>query len=150
MGGDYLGITAGFLVEIRQTVPEVRNLIPENVKFSPSKKAPYRGVKSLTLTNYSNTSLIMIKSCRSRDGSLLAQLYLYKNNGRETDRETLSLVRLLASYRWPEGVLMIKKQDFRGMSSNFALVLQESGWEDLRKQPGVQAFRIKLPKPKLV
>lgn len=145
LGGDYLGISSGFLVEVRDNDPGISLLLPEGVHFTPSFIPAYRGRRRLTLLNYGGNCLVMIKSSRSKGGAAQAQLYIYVNKGIESNRDVLAITRILASYRWPLGILYIKKPSLRQMHTTLPEDLRDMGWRDLRAEKGDRAFELSLP-----
>ena len=146
LGGDYLGIVSGNLVEARDNDPLIRRILPDGTNFKPSNRPAYHGRKRLNLISFSGTCLIMLKSGRSIMGTPQAQLYIYKNDGAEKDQELLSDARILASWRWPSGVLFIKKSAIKNMSQSLIEALILNGWKDLRSETGERAFEAVLPK----
>lgn len=146
LGGDYLGIASGNLIEVRDNDPLIKDILPEGTSFTPSRRPAYRGRKRLYLVSWSGTCLIMMKSGRSITNIPQAQLYIYKNNGTEKDNELLSDARILASYRWPSGVVFIQKSAIKKMSQNLIQALIRNGWKDLRSKQGDRAFEAVLPK----
>lgn len=150
LGGDFLGICSGFLVEVRDNDPGVRKLLPEAINLKPSSGPAYRGRKRLTLLNYSGTCLIMITTSHTKGGITYAKLNVYINEGSESDQDILAITRILASYRWPSGVLLITKSSLKMMSKGLLANLLAIGWADLRAESGQVAFSLQLPKPKCV
>ena len=150
LGGDYLGICSGFLVEVRDNDPGVKKLLPESINLKLSSSPAYRGRRRLTLLNYSGTCLLRITTSHTRGGVPHAKLNVYINEGTENDREVLAITRILASFRWPSGMLLITKPSLKMMSKGLPENLLAMGWTDLRAESGQVAFCIQLPKPRCI
>lgn len=147
-GGDYLGIASGFLLEVKDHDPALVRLLSERSDFKPLLTPAYRGRKRLCLLNYSETCLVIIKTGKAIAGKTCAKLYIYINHGPESDESVLALTRVLASYRWPSGVLVIAKSSLKKMPKDLPLALLKMGWIDLRQENDKLAFHLELPKPK--
>lgn len=146
LGGDYLGVACGNLVEIRDNDPALRALIPAGTNFLPSSTPAFRGRKRLNLSSISSDCLIMMKSGKKKDNVSQPQLYVFINRGIESDQSLLIYTHLLASYRWPNGVLHIKKSSLKKMPVSLTSDLIRLGWKDLRLENGDDAFQYNLGK----
>lgn len=149
-GGDYLGISAGFMIEVRDNDTGLHKLLPTDVNFKISHSPAYRGRKRLNLLNYSGTCLITIRSGQLKAGVQYAKLELYVNTGSESDVEVLAMTRTLASYRWPSAVLLITKAALKKMPESIPYALTAAGWKKMCDEPGKIAYQIHLPKPKIL
>lgn len=148
-GGDYLGIAAGFMIEVRDNDPALHKLLPPGVNFKISPSPAYRGSRRLNLLNYSGTCLVTIRSGQVKAGIQQAKLELYINNGYESDMEVLAMTRILASYRWPAGILLVTKSALKKMPKALPSALIAAGWIKMSDKPGKVAYHILLPNLKV-
>lgn len=147
-GGNYLGIAAGFLIEAMDNDPGIQTLLPPGTHFNVSSAPAYQGHRRLNLLNYSGNCLIVIRSSQIKAGIRHAKLEIYNNKGQENDVEVLAITRILASYRWPSGILFVSKRALKRMGNNLSGVFIRAGWRDMRDESGTIAFLTQLPKPK--
>lgn len=143
-GGDYLGIATGFLVEVRDHDPVVNALLPGGIKFERSSRHPYQGRKRLILSNPRGTILVMIKNGKKVEGLQHPELYVFINKSQEKDSHALTYITALASTRWPNGILTIKKKSLKKMPENFESLLRATSWHDLKNGTTDIAFQLKL------
>jgi len=149
-GGNYLGISVGFLIEVMDNDPGLHTLLPKGTHFKGSSAPAYRRHRRLNLLNYSGNCLIVIRSSQIKAGVRHAKLEIYNNKGQEDDLEVLAITQILASYRWPSGVLFVSKHTLKRMGKNLSEVFIRAGWRDMRNESGTIAFLTQLPKPKVM